>query len=141
MLRDFCSPRIDGYRTMINTSELSLYNEGPSVTERRARLIGFDLIQSLDVFNIARFTTRGIAYLRNNILTGLVQLNVVNPRLRRGMRNNAPALTRNRMNAKLDALRQLAMGGGPVADVVGVLLPLIDDMRSKRRDAIGMFFS
>lgn len=126
---------------MINTSGLSLYNEGPSVTERRARLIGFDFIQNLDVFEIARFNIRGVTYLRNNVLTALVQLNDVPPRLRRGLRNNAPALTRNRMNAELDALRQLAMGGGPLADVVGVLLPLIDDMRSKRQVAIGMFFS
>ena len=126
---------------MINTSGLSLYNEGPSVTERRARLIGFDLIQNLDVFEIARFNIRGVTYLRNNVLTALVQLNDVPPRLRRGLRNNAPALTRNRMNAEVDALRQLAMGGGPLADVVGMLLPLIDDMRSKRQVAIGMFFS
>lgn len=125
---------------MYNSAGLNIYNEGPPIAERRARLIGFNLIQNLDVFEIARFNTRGVTFLRDHILTGLVQLRSVAPNLRRGLNNNAQSLTRNRVNAELDALGRLAGPGGPLEDVVGVLGLLIDDMRSKRLLAIGMFF-
>ncbi|PVH84645.1 hypothetical protein DL98DRAFT_610041 [Cadophora sp. DSE1049] len=139
MLRDFCSPRLDTY-PMYNTTGLNLYNEGPPIAERRARLIRFNVIQNLDVFEIARFNTRGVTFLQNHIMTAVVQLRNVAPNLRPGLNNSALSLTRNRMNAELDALRRLAGPGGPLEDVVGVLLPLIVDMRSKRLLAIGMFF-
>lgn len=139
MLRDFCSKLAPpgAYSTGVGNYH---YNEGPSLAESRARLIGLNVIQKLDVFEIATLAIRRVRWLRADILRGSVQLNNVAPNLQAGINNTALALTRNRINVDLAVMRGLTRPGGPLEDIVDFVSDLVEDMTLTRSLAVGFFF-